>query len=287
VPGLALTLVLLSAVLHAAWNFLVKRAGAAGAAFTWLFAATSAVLLAPAALWLVAVNGAPVTGAGLLFLAGSAALHTAYFALLQRGYRSADLSLVYPLARGTGPLLATVAAIVLLGERPPAPAVLGALLITAGAFVLTGGPRMLRDARSRAAVANGVGVGAFIGAYTVWDAHLVARLAMPPLLLEWALSAAIAALVTPAVVRDPALLRTVWHEHRASALAGAVLSSASYILFLTALTLAPVSRVAPTREISIVVGAALGTRFLAEADAPRRIGAAGAIALGVALLALA
>jgi drug/metabolite transporter (DMT)-like permease len=287
VPGVALALVLLSAVLHAAWNFLVKRAGAAGAPFTWLFTATSAVLLAPVAVWLVARDHAAVSGAGLLFLAGSAALHTVYFVLLQRGYRSSDLSLVYPLARGTGPLLATVAAVVLLGERPPPLALAGAVLITGGAFVLTGGPRVLRDAGSRAAVANGLAVGAFIGAYTVWDAHLVSRLAMPPLVLEWALSAAIAALLTPVVAREPALLRTVWREHRGSVLVGAVLSSASYILFLTALTLAPVSRVAPAREISIVIGAALGTQLLAEADGRRRVGASGAIAAGVILLALA
>ena len=286
-PGLALALVLLSALLHAAWNFLVKRAGAAGAPFTWLFTATSAVLLAPVTLWLVAVNGTRVSGAGLLFLAGSAALHTAYFVLLQRGYRSGDLSLVYPLARGTGPLLATAVAIGLLGERPPPLALAGALLVAGGAFVLTGGPRLRRDASSRAAVRNGLMVGALIGAYTVWDANLVARLGMPPLVLEWALSASIAGIVTPAVARDPALLRAVWRDHRPSVLAGAVLSSASYVLFLTALTLAPVSRVAPAREISIVLGAALGTRLLAEAHAVRRIGASGAIALGVVLLALA
>lgn len=263
----------------------MKRAGAAGAAFTWLFTATSAVLLAPVALWMIAAGRAPVSGSGALFLVGSAALHTVYFILLQRGYRSGDLSLVYPLARGTGPLLATLAAILLLGERPSLAALAGALLITGGALVLTGGARRVQDAASRAAIANGLGVGVLIGAYTVWDANLVARIAVPPLVLEWVLSAAIAALVTPLVAREPAQLRAAWRDHHAAALAGAVLSSASYILFLTALTLAPVSRVAPAREISIVIGAALGTRLLAESDAARRLGASGAIAVGVALLA--
>ena len=73
------------------------------------------------------------------FIAGSAALHLAYFLLLQQGYRIGDLSLVYPLARGTGPMLATAAAILLFGERPTPLALTGAVLIVGGVFVLTGG----------------------------------------------------------------------------------------------------------------------------------------------------
>jgi drug/metabolite transporter (DMT)-like permease len=287
VPVAALALVLLSAVLHAAWNYLVKRAGATGAAFTWLFAGWSAALIAPVALWFFATGRARLNVVGALLLLGSAALHAVYFILLQRGYRTGDLSLVYPLARGTGPLLATAAAVALLGERPPLPAVAGALLVGAGAFVLTGGTRLLREPGSRAAVQNGLGVGVLIGAYTVWDTNLVRHLAVPPLVLEWVVCVAIAALVTPAALGDRDRLRAAWREHRVASLAGAVLSSASYVLFLTALTLAPVSRVAPAREVSIVVGAALGTRLLAERDAPRRVTASAVIAAGVVLLAFA
>lgn len=86
--GLAVALVLASAVLHALWNFLVKRSGAAGAAFTWLFTVPSVVLLAPAALWMLAGGGVALGARGALLLAGSAVIHTAYFLLLQRGYRA-------------------------------------------------------------------------------------------------------------------------------------------------------------------------------------------------------
>jgi drug/metabolite transporter (DMT)-like permease len=290
VSAVALALVLLSAACHAAWNYLVKREGAtrrATAAFTWLFAGWSAVFLAPAAAWFFATGRARVGAGGLLLLAGSATIHTTYFLLLQRGYRSADLSLVYPLARGTGPLLASAAAVALLGEPLSAPAAVGALLVAGGAFVLAGGTRSARQPGSRAGVVNGLAVGALIGAYTVWDTHLVRHLAVPPLVVEWSISLAIALLVTPATLADRAQLEDTWRRHRGATLAGAVLSSASYVLFLTALGLAPVSRVAPAREVSIVAGAVLGTRLLAEPDAPRRVTASGLIALGVVLLAFA
>jgi drug/metabolite transporter (DMT)-like permease len=283
----ALALVLGSALTHATWNLLVKRAGprAGGAAFAWLFTAVSGVLLTPVALWLVASGAVRIDGAGVLFVLGSAVLHTTSFLLLQRGYRAGDLSLVYPLARGTGPLLASAAGVVLLGEPLSPPAVAGALLVAGGAFILTGGGHVLHDHASRAAVGYGVLVGALIGAYTVWDKHLVGRLAVPPLLLEWALSSSMALLVTPLAWRSREAMRETWRGCWPTAVVTAVLSSLSYVLFLTALGAAPVSRVAPAREVGILIAVAMGGGLLGEGDARRRLAAAAAIALGVALLA--
>ena len=107
-----LGLVLLAAWAHAAWN-LVAKGAQGGAAFVWLTTVASAVLYAP-----VLVGGIDLEPAAIALMAGSGALHAAYFVLLQRGYATGDLSLVYPLARGTGPLLSTVAAIAFLGEHP-------------------------------------------------------------------------------------------------------------------------------------------------------------------------
>jgi drug/metabolite transporter (DMT)-like permease len=142
-----------------------------------------------------------------------------------------------------------------------------------------GGPR-------RGAVAHALAVGALIGAYTVWDAQLVARLAVPPLVVEWVLDVAIALYVTPAALRDRRALGATWRAHRGAALLGSAFSAGSYVLFLTALATAPVTRAAPAREVSILIGAALGTHALAEGEPLRRLAAAGAISLGVALLAL-
>src|SRR3954447_23115557 len=100
-----LALVVLAALAHAAWNVLAKTA-AGGATFVWLFSALAAAIWLPvAAVALVVDGGEPVGLEGIGFMAGSGALHALYFVLLQRGYRDGDLSLVYPLARGTGPLL--------------------------------------------------------------------------------------------------------------------------------------------------------------------------------------
>jgi len=285
----ALVLVLVSAVLHATWNVLVKRAGpAAGSVtFAWLFTSVSVVLFAPPALWLLATRDVAGGVSGLFFLLGSAGLHTGYFLLLLRGYSVGDLSLVYPLARGTGPVLASIAAVLLLGERMTAPAAAGVALVAAGVIVITGGHALIRDRASRAAVGYALVIGSFIGTYTVWDKHLVGALAMPPLALEWALSVAMSLLLAPAALRRRDELRALWQSHRTTAILGAVLGSGSYILFLTALAMAPVSRVAPVREISIVVGAAMGSTLLAERDWRRRLVGAGAITLGVGVLALA
>ncbi|MGH7717282.1 MAG: EamA family transporter [Gemmatimonadaceae bacterium] len=285
--GVALVLVLVSAVLHATWNFLVKRAGpaASGVTFAWLFTSVSVVLFAPPALWVLAtreMGGGPV---GIRFLAGSAVLHTAYFLILLRGYSVGDLSLVYPLARGTGPVLASIGAFLLLGERVTVAAGAGVMLVAAGVVVITGGHKLIRDTASHAAVGYALLIGSFIGAYTVWDKHLVGTLAMPPLVLEWALSVAMSLLLAPVALRRREELRALWKSHRTTAVLGAVLGSGSYILFLTALTMAPVSRAAPVREISIVVGAAMGSGLLAERDRSRRLLGALAITLGVGVLA--
>ncbi len=114
----ALVLVLVAAVFHATWNLLAKRVGDGGAVFVWLFGLCSLVLYAPLAVVVVLVSAPHLGPVEYLFMFGSGVLHLGYFVLLQRGYAVGDLSLVYPLARGTGPLLATAAAIVLFGERP-------------------------------------------------------------------------------------------------------------------------------------------------------------------------
>ena len=122
----ALGLILISAVAHATWNLYAKRASG-GPAFVWLFDVASTLLYAPLALIVVLRPHAPITLLGFGFIAGSAVLHLAYFLMLQQGYRIGDLSLVYPLARGTGPMLSTTAAILVFGERPGPLALAGAV----------------------------------------------------------------------------------------------------------------------------------------------------------------
>src|SRR4051812_40394367 len=114
VTELALVLVLLSAVAHAGWNFIAKRASG-GPAFNWLFDVTSVVVCLPLGIAQVVLQPTQIGPVEAIFVLGSAVLHLAYFLLLGQGYRVGDLSLVYPLARGAGPMLSTAAAVLVLG----------------------------------------------------------------------------------------------------------------------------------------------------------------------------
>ncbi len=282
--SLALILVLTAAFIHASWNLLAKRAGG-GAAFVFLFGAFSSLIYAPLAAVVFFVARPQLGPLELGFMAGSSVLHLGYFLLLQRGYRVGDLSLVYPLARGTGPLLSTLAAILLFAERPTPLALFGGLLVVSSVFVLAGGLRLFRY-RSQEAVSYGLMTGLFIASYTLWDAYAVSTLLVPPLILDWAANLGRALFLVPFALRRPEQVRAAWQDHRREVLGVAVLSPLSYILVLTALVFTPVSYIAPAREVSILIGAILGTRLLAEGDAPRRLAAASAMVLGIAALTL-
>jgi drug/metabolite transporter (DMT)-like permease len=281
----ALILILAAAFIHASWNLLNKRASG-HVTFTWLVAVLSAIFYTPVAVGVIFVTRLEIGVVELGLMAGSAALHSAYFILLNQGYRVGDLSLVYPLARGTGPLLSTIAAIFLLGERPSALAVAGALLIICGVVVITGSPKSLRGSGVKTAVLYAAVTGLFIAAYTLWDKQAVSRFAVPPLILDWGSNLGRTIFLTSLPARYPRETRVEWREHRFEAIGVAVLAPLSYILVLTAMQFTPVSYVAPAREISILIGTAMGTRLLAEGDGPRRLVAASAMVLGVAALAI-
>ena len=285
---LALGLVLVAAFVHATWNFFAKRVGG-GAPFVWLFSAFSTLLYAPLAVTAVVVQKPDFTPLTVLFILGSAALHLVYFLLLQRGYQVGDLSLVYPLARGTGPALSTVAAIVIFAERPSPLALAGAALVVVGVFLLAGGRRLLTsnlDVQGRKAVSFGLLTGTLIAAYTLWDKQAVSALLIPPLLLDWASSLTRATLLAPVALRNWGVVQTTWCEYRRETLVVALLNPLSYLLILTALTFSPVSYIAPAREVSILIGVLLGARLLSEEEPLQRLGAAALIVLGVVALAL-
>jgi drug/metabolite transporter (DMT)-like permease len=281
--GVALGLVLAAACIHATWNWLAKRAGG-GAVFVWLFGALSTLLYAPLALAVLIAQRPRLGSVELLFIVGSGVIHVAYFLALQRGYLVGDLSVVYPLARGTGPTLSTLAAIMFFQERPTPLALCGALLVVAGVFFLSGGSGASGRMRL-GAVGYGLLTGSLIAAYTLWDKQAVSALAIPPLLLDYGSNMCRAVLLAPLAFRRPDDVLSIWRAHRREALGVALLTPLSYILVLTALVTSPVSYVAPAREISIVIGTAMGTRLLAEGNAGRRLGGAAAIVVGVVALA--
>ena len=286
--GLALGLVLASGFVHASWNFLLKKSGG-GPGLITLASTLSLVIYAPivvAALWLQ--GGYPFEPIHLALMAGSGVVHTVYFMLLDRAYRSGgDLSIVYPLARATGPLLTVVVAILLLGERPGPAALTGAVLIGISALVLTGNPFAWHRSDARHAMGFALLTGCTIAAYTVWDKTAVATFLIPPLLYDWGCNAFRVCIMFPFTRRRaPGSMAVAWSERRGTVLAIAALSPLSYILVLTAMVFTPVSLVAPAREISILFAALMGAHLLREGDLARRAVAAAGMALGVAGLTL-
>ena len=287
-PLSALLLVAVAAFLHAWWNLLMKRAGAGGLVFVWgICVATSLVFAIPVLAFLHAELAAFDAAIAVAVLA-SAAVHTLYLWVLQRGYAAGDLSVVYPVARGVGPALAALGAIVLLGEAASAASIAGLALIVAGTFTIAGGWAMLRaPARLGPGIAWGAAIGVTIAVYTVNDGRAVRLLRADPIVYYWLVNVVQALALAPWVVRQAGEARTLVARHGRTLLAVGVLSPLGYMLALQAMTLAPVSHVAPARELSMLIAAVLGARLLGEGHLWRRVAGAALIASGVAALALA
>ena len=291
-PLTAFALVLVAVLLHAGWNIVAKKTGG-GRHFVMMGALMIVLLWAPLGL-VMAWQQVPRWGLaewGLLLASGLA--HLVYFNVLLAGYRAADLTVVYPVARGTGPLVSSMAALVVLGESLSTRGLLGVLGITAGVLLIAGGPRQwtqAHDPAQRARLLAGLRwgglTGLLIALYTVLDGYAVKVLLISPILVDYIGNLLRIPFMLPAVpadrvgfVRD---LRTQWK----AALLLAAISPLGYVLVLYAVQMAPLSHVAPAREVSMLFAALLGGRLLGETDRGlRRVGAA-CMAGGVALQAL-
>ncbi|MGW3959390.1 DMT family transporter [Amycolatopsis sp. NPDC005003] len=283
----ALSLVLVAAVVHAAWNLVAKRISSGGTQFVWLYYTTSAVLLLPVTIVLLVTGTDRPQWSWLLAAVVTSLLHIAYGVVLQRGYRVGDLSVVYPVARGTGPLLSVLAAVLVLGERPGPLGLLGAFLVVAGVLVISTG-RKADDPRAvKAGILYGLLTGAVIAGYTLWDAHSVTGLGVPPVVYFGLGSILQSVLLVPGALADRAEVRRIWREQRREVVLVAVLSPIAYILVLFALTMAPVSLVAPARELSIVLGGLAAWLVLGESDAVRRLAGSAVVLSGIAAIAAA
>jgi drug/metabolite transporter (DMT)-like permease len=291
-PASALALVILAGLIHAVWNIAAKKAGgdARFAAFTSMM---GTVIWAPVGLWF-GWNVLPAWGATeWTFIAVSGVLHVLYYVILLRGYRRADLTVVYPMARGSGPLLSSTVAILLLGERITAFGLLGIAAVVAGVFLIAGGPALFRAAHDpakkamvRKGIAYGLLTGVFIAAYTVVDGYAVKLLLMSPVLLDYLSNFVRLGFLAPVVLRDRPAAAALWRSQWKYALVVAVISPIGYVLVLFAMQVAPLSHVAPAREVSMLFAALIGGHLLGEGDRALRIAGAACIAFGVMALAL-
>ena len=276
---LPLTLVLLSAGLHASWNLIVKRQD--DKLFSgWLTSLIPSVLLAPALVF----TGLPSLDVWPI-LCASGVVHTVYMISLVQAYSHGDLSVVYPVARGSAPLLVAIGAPLLLGERLSPTAVFGIVLVGGGITCL--GLSARRSAGTLRGILWALATAGTIATYSMIDKVGVAR--AHPLAYVIVLLGLNGIGMTPYVLwrRDRRRLWALWRETWPSAVTGGLLSLLAYLLVLTAMRLTQVSYVAALRETSVVFAAVLGARVLGEPYGGRRVVASIVVACGLFLLVLA
>ena len=295
-PPVAVALVLVAAVLHAAWNVLLKTSGDPLGTAVRLQAIGTAILV-PIGVVAWFAHGSPafdLDGVGLALISG--VLEAGYFVFLSAAYGRGDLSLVYPLARGSAPLLSIVIGLGLLGEELSGPALVGVACIVIGIMLVARPWRAFRAAgrHHRGAIGFALLTGATIAAYSTVD-RLGVRILEPWLYGSFLAVFATATLTTVVVLgRWSGIIATrpapdrptpLWRD----AVAG-VLSLGAYLLILFAYSLAPLAAIAPLRESGIVVAAAWGALRLGEAAGRRqagaRIAASALVVAGAVLLAV-
>lgn len=283
----SLFLVVLASVFHAGWNLLAKRAASVGPVFVFAYNLIACVAYAPWVLYLLAQGRIIWTSAGIGFVLLSGVIHLAYSLCLQRGYQVADLSVVYPIARGTGPMLSSIGAFLILGETPSGTGLLGLALVVAGLLLIATQGRLAAFTRpgGQAGVRWGTATGGLIAGYTVVDAYAVKALGIAPVVLDWFSNLLRFFLLLPLVLTNPRRAMESMRGHWWTAIGVGLLSPLSYILVLAALTGgAPLSLVAPMREMSMMVVALMGMLILREKVGPWRLAGCGVLVAGVILL---
>jgi drug/metabolite transporter (DMT)-like permease len=285
VPPLALLAVLLAAATHATWNLYAKRA-AKSLHFVWMYSVASVVIYTPIVAWILVFERPQFEAMHWLALFATGVLHLCYSLVLQAGYRASDLSLVYPLARGSGPLLSFLGAVLLLGERITWLSMLGVALVVLGIVLVAG---LFREAHKapRIGIVYGLATGVFIAAYTLNDGWAVKTLLISPFIIDYTGNMLRILVLSPGAWNDRVRVREEIRTYIKPALVVSILGPLGYILVLYAMRIAPISHVAPARELATLIGTYLGARLLKESAAPMRIAGAVCIVAGVVSLAIA
>ena len=269
---LPLVLSLVAAVLHAAWNTLVKTAVDRVATMGLI----SLGHVIPA-LVLVALVPLPSMEA-LPYIVASTVIHWCYYIFLVTAYRHGDLSFVYPIARGLSPVLVATSAVFFAGEDLP-------IMAWAGIIIVSGGILMLAAVRScdPRALGAAAATSIAIAAYSVVDGIGIRLSGSPFGYIGWLFTAEISVVAFVAAIRFRVLLGA-GRAFLLTGFAGGVMSGVAYALVLVAKTLAPLGMVSAIRETSVVITALIGTIWLGERPVLRRLAAAACVGMGIALL---
>jgi drug/metabolite transporter (DMT)-like permease len=275
--GTAFLLAFTAAWLHAGGNvFLGRRSEPEAAVALMLLIGVIAFAPVAALTWRVDADAIP-------YIVASAVLELGYFAFLAAAYRAADVGLVYPVARGSAPVLALLGAVVIMGRSTSAGQIAGVVAVTIG-ILLVCGVGVTEASSDRRGVLLALATAVFIAGYTLVDKEGLEHAAAIPYIEL--------VLIGPALVYGAVVLRTrgstAMRAEATPRLAFvALLLFGTYILVLLALREAPAASVSAVRETSVVIATVLAALAAHQPLRPARLGGATLVALGVALVALA
>jgi uncharacterized membrane protein len=299
VDPLIIGLVAFSAILHVAWNVRLKTAGdPLRTATVGMLAAAVGIIPVGILVWIAdGRHELPVDGIALGIASG--AIEAGYFVLLAAAYRRGDLSVVYPLARGTAPLIAVAIGVLILGERLGVAGSLGVIALLAGFLWLQrpwkivaavmAAPSGSRRGAIDTSILFALGIGVTIATYTAIDrvgTRLIAPFSYAAIL--WFVTC-VCLVLWVTLVAGGGIFSGGREENRRAAVGG-WLTLGAYLCILVALSVAPLSGVAPLRESATVLAAAWGSVKLGEAadrgEVTRRVGSSVLIVAGAILLAI-
>ncbi len=275
----AIMIILAAAVMHAVWNAVVKIDG--DRLMTMAVVISTTGLLAP----LLLLAGPPPASASWPYILLSVLLNNAYFLFLIEAYRFGDLSQVYPIARGSAPLLVTVGAALFAHEQLSIAGLAGVLIISAGTISLiwNRGFRMGAEKRS---IFFALLTGLMIASYTIIDGIGVRLSGSPAAYIGWLFILSPLPLASIAILRRRSHAFVYIRNNWKPAVFGGCLNMGSYGLSIWALSLAAMGHVSAMRETSVIIAALIGTQLFGESFGKRRILAAIAVTIGVILIAL-
>jgi len=285
-PPATVAIVLVAAIAHAAWNLASKYKQGDTVLFVGAYTSASVVLCLPLAIAAALTGTQSITWPLVGAVVASGLLHLVYSLTLQAGYDRADLGIVYPTARGTGPLLTMIVAVLVLAERPSPLAIAGAVAVLMGILVVTGNHIGTRSRHAFRGVTWGTATGTTIAAYTLWDAYAIGHLHLAPISYYAGTLLAQSLLLVPSIARRRKGLAHTLRVDRAPLLAVAILSPLAYVLVLTAMQTAPVSLIAPLREASIIIGSLLAWRLFHEDQLVRRLIGSVIVLAGIVAISL-
>ncbi len=257
-----------------------------GYLFVFLCSVFTLLIYFPVVLTIIYKNGLNLKTIDIIYIAGTGIIHLFYYLSLQKGYQSSDLSFVYPLARGIGPMLSCLLAAIILKERPSLLAILGILFIGYGIVKIISTNEGKERAYKKSSILYAMMTGILIAIYTLWDKYAMSILLIHPIIYLWSSHIIRVVILGPPSLCHRSALAQAWKHHKREVLFVSILGPFGYVLILFALIISPVSYIAPAREISILIGALMGHHLLNEGFAKSRIIGACSMFMGLLLLVL-